>query len=96
MSKANRKQSSWGNFQSVKHAPAVIPTSRIVRHDPEQEAAAETKRLQAISARNRALHKATTRVTNACQRGSYDGAELRPFDARKGAMDAYKLPSKGL
>ena len=25
--------------------------------------------------------------------GFYDGKELRPFDQRKGAMDAYKLPS---
>ena len=25
--------------------------------------------------------------------GTYDGKELRPFDQRAGAMDAYKLPS---
>ena len=24
----------------------------------------------------------------------YDGAELRPFEGRIGAMDAYKLPSR--
>lgn len=28
--------------------------------------------------------------------GRYDGKELRPFDARPGAMDAYTLPSRGL
>jgi hypothetical protein len=28
--------------------------------------------------------------------GTYNGAELRPFDGRPGAMDAFKLPSKGL
>ena len=25
--------------------------------------------------------------------GTYDGRELRPFDGRPGAMDAFKLPS---
>lgn len=28
--------------------------------------------------------------------GKYDGKELRPFQGRPGAMDAYKLPSRGL
>jgi hypothetical protein len=28
--------------------------------------------------------------------GTYDGAELRPFDDRPGAMDFKKYPSKGL
>lgn len=27
--------------------------------------------------------------------GHYDGRELRPFDGRPGAMDAYALPSRG-
>lgn len=26
--------------------------------------------------------------------GTYDGAELRPFDGRPGSMDAYALPSR--
>jgi len=26
--------------------------------------------------------------------GTYDGRELKPFDGRPGAMDAYKLPSR--
>ena len=29
-------------------------------------------------------------------KGTYDGAELRPFDGRPGAMDFKKWPSKGL
>lgn len=29
------------------------------------------------------------------ERGTYDGAELRPFEGRPGAMDAYALPSRG-
>ena len=28
--------------------------------------------------------------------GHYDGRELRPFDGRPGAMDAYSLPSRGV
>lgn len=28
--------------------------------------------------------------------GRYNGAELRPFDGRQGAMDAYRLPSRGM
>jgi len=27
------------------------------------------------------------------EKGSYEGKELRPFEGRAGAMDAYKLPS---
>ena len=30
------------------------------------------------------------------QRGLYDGKELRPFEGRPGAMDAYNLPSRGI
>lgn len=30
------------------------------------------------------------------KRPDYDGKELRPFDARPGAMDAFRLPSRGL
>lgn len=30
----------------------------------------------------------------AANEGSYDGAELRPNAARKGAMDAFELPSR--
>lgn len=26
----------------------------------------------------------------------YDGAELRPYEGRPGAMDAFRLPSRGL
>ena len=29
-------------------------------------------------------------------KGTYNGAELRPFDGRPGSMDAYKLPSRGI
>ena len=28
--------------------------------------------------------------------GTYDGAELRPYTCRPGALDAYRLPSRGL
>jgi hypothetical protein len=38
--------------------------------------------------------KATSRMlVNAGSRQAYDGAELRPYNGRPGAMDAYKLPS---
>jgi hypothetical protein len=36
------------------------------------------------------------RVTNATTSGSYDGRELRPFEGRPGAMDAFALPSMGM
>ncbi len=29
-------------------------------------------------------------------RGHYNGAELRPYNGRPGAMDAYRLPSRGM
>jgi hypothetical protein len=31
--------------------------------------------------------------TNATQRGTYSGDELKPFSGRPGAMDAFSLPS---
>lgn len=33
-------------------------------------------------------------VCNSTTRGSYAGAELAPFSARPGAMDAFALPSR--
>lgn len=35
----------------------------------------------------------TTRVTNSTSGGPYEPTELRPFDGRPGAMDAFLLPS---
>lgn len=40
-------------------------------------------------------HPEGHRITNAGSKGLYDGRELRPFDGRPGAMDAYRLPSRG-
>lgn len=40
-------------------------------------------------------HPEGQRITNAGSKGLYDGRELRPFEGRPGAMDAYKLPSRG-
>ena len=34
--------------------------------------------------------------TNSTTTAPYDGAELRPFDGRPGAMVAFSLPSRGL
>lgn len=34
-------------------------------------------------------------VTNCSMTERYDGAELRPFAGRPGAMDAFSLPSRG-
>lgn len=28
--------------------------------------------------------------------GTYDGAELRPYTGRPGALDAYRIPSRGI
>lgn len=36
------------------------------------------------------------RISNAQANGTYDGAELRPFDKRPGAMDFKQWPSRGL
>lgn len=39
------------------------------------------------------LPKATAAPNRYVPRGSYDGAELRPYEGRPGAMTAYHLPS---
>ncbi|MFN3375507.1 MAG: hypothetical protein ACK40S_03000, partial [Burkholderiaceae bacterium] len=36
-----------------------------------------------------------SRICNATATGPYDGAELRKYADRPGAMDAYSIPSKG-
>ena len=43
---------------------------------------------------NKATPAATRAFVNASTVRKYDGAELRPFDGRPGAMDAYSLPSR--
>ncbi len=35
-----------------------------------------------------------SRITNSSSNSLYDGAELRPFCSRPGAMAAYSLPSR--
>lgn len=40
--------------------------------------------------------KVPARISNAQANGTYDGAELRPFDKRAGAMDFKQWPSRGL
>lgn len=47
-----------------------------------------------VSAPKGAEGMATARAENLYERPSYDGAELRPFTGRHGAMDAYKIKSK--
>lgn len=42
------------------------------------------------------LHASRRPITNASTTGTYDGAELRPFDKRPGAMDFKQWPSRGL
>ena len=37
---------------------------------------------------------ADTPILNSTSRGRYDGSELRPFEGRPGAMDAFNLPSR--
>lgn len=66
------------------------------RRGPHELAMAELHRT-ADAGRRRSLQHARERVTNASQHlrdpGTYDGAELRPFEGRPGAMDAFALPS---
>lgn len=40
--------------------------------------------------------KSSSRITNASTHETYQGEDLRPFEGRPGAMDAYKLPSRGV
>lgn len=40
--------------------------------------------------------KALPNTINPYEGDPYDGAELKPFDGRPGAMDAFRLPSRGL
>jgi len=44
--------------------------------------------------RQRDLNEAQPRIV--VSEGTYDGAELRPYEGRPGAMDFKKCPSRGL
>jgi hypothetical protein len=35
------------------------------------------------------------RITNSSSKAPYEGRELHPYGGRPGAMDAFKLPSRG-
>lgn len=43
---------------------------------------------------SRAVVTPSVTVTNATSRGAYSGAELKPYQGRPGAMDAFRLPSR--
>ncbi len=67
-------------------------------HDSQFEL--QPKGRNALNAANKARSKShpTTKagsrtLVNASSRAAYDGAELRPYAGRPGAMDAYSLPS---
>lgn len=56
-----------------------------------------TKKHLVSSARHKTGRgQAEPRVTNCSTSGDYDGRELRPFEGRPGAMDAFALPSRGM
>lgn len=43
-----------------------------------------------------AAHAWQQPISNRSATGTYDGKELRPFEGRPGAMDAFNLPSRGI
>ena len=58
------------------------------------EIAAETLRRARQLGAQRTLRQTQQRISTASARGTYSGAELRPFAGRPGAMDAFALPSR--
>lgn len=82
-------------------APAhTVPASVHRRPAPHLAVASTPQHIAAaglLQARTRAQHRsrerAAERISNAGMRETYDGAELRPFDQRAGAMQAFALPS---
>ena len=66
----------------------VLPNTRSPADIAAHTLASARARGAAAVARHAAQH-----VSNASMRALYDGAELRPFDQRAGAMQAFALPS---
>ena len=64
--------------------------SRRVNKAGIQDRSAEFER------RLKEVQACTNPIRNSNTGKVYDGAELRPFDGRPGAMDAFALPSLGL
>lgn len=60
---------------------------------PDNAHTLEQKSRAWLAARPRRTITAPRHISNASTRGSYDGAELRPYQGRPGAMDAFALPS---
>lgn len=80
-----RRRNEWS---SIKKGGALLPGLVKERHKIYAERLAAMQKPAAL--------EAPTRVTNSNTHGHYDGAELRPFDGRPGAMRAYELPSRGI
>lgn len=63
---------------------------------PHLHPATIAARKKMLAERAAGKHSAPShRITNASMRETYDGAELRDFDGRPGAMDAFSKPSRG-
>ena len=85
--------------------PTNNPTEKILRVNPDQlhgipyTSDAATMRVRGKSKfakRERPVNEATPPITNIWTTDIYDGAELRPYQGRPGALDFLKCPSKGL
>lgn len=84
--------------EAVDHLVALCAMGYIKRTQPHDEAAV----YRLTSAGRQARQHFATPGTVAARRelaiptSSYDGAELRPFTGRAGAMAAFALPSRGI
>lgn len=83
-----------GIINAMVHDQAAVNTTPGRRHGAQYILASRKHLL--LSTKQPAARAWQEPINNRSARGTYDGKELRPFDGRPGAMEAFSLPSRGI
>ena len=70
----------------------LVREAEVVRHDGQNFTIGQPRVTVSKRPVQTVVREAPVRNSNA--KGTYNGAELQPFSGRRGAMDAYALPSR--
>ena len=94
--KPKRKRATKAEMQARRAAQARAIASGATSTNRFFYPALKEERDRMLAARAVQPIVPATIVRNSSMTKPYTGAELRPFDGRPGAMDAYCLPSRGI
>lgn len=87
---------SVARHAGIAHAQATVILQRLRADGKVVNVSANRNARWRRSGRDKAEQATQKPITTRSMTGTYDGAELRPFDKRPGAMDFKKWPSRGI